>query len=201
MSSSSFLYALHRYKPINTDRDHIDVKSKEGKRKCRLCDKAYGKFLSLRGTVLANAISVERELDRALAAYFVCHPSKDEERAREDQFIEIFLGSEGVSFNTKVEVLAAILGPAEIADPTPRKLRSTCQEIMKKRNEFAHRQLGIDWQTQALFLRDAKKRQWDPIPPDLETTYETQCREAVTLTMSIWKTLVSLRCEPSPVSD
>jgi hypothetical protein len=150
---------------------------------------------------LANAISVERELDRGLAAYFVCHPSKEEERAREDQFIEIFLGGEGVSLNTKVEVLAAILGPAEITDPTPKKFRSICQGIMKKRNEFAHRQLGIDWQTQGLFLRDAKKQQWDPIPSDLETTYETQCREAVTLTMSICEKLLSLRRDPSPASD
>src|SRR5882672_11327816 len=150
MNPSHFLYAAHPYDVLHPDDDYKKPRSKEGNRKWRLCEKAYERFLSDRGSVVANAISVEGELDGALATYFVCHPSKDEERARKDQFVEIFLGGEGVSFKTKMQVLATILGPAEITSPTPKKLRSKCEEIMKKRNELAHRRLGINWQTQEL---------------------------------------------------
>ena len=215
MAEERFLFAVVTYKPIHVDQDYRMSGGKEFNRKFKACDKAFQRFEQLRGEILSQAIAVENELDRVISWYFVPRLTpiendlRREEDLRRDALVDLVLGQESFTVSSKIETVASIFPLAEIQRATPTKLRNTLKPVLMIRNQFAHRKVGVHWQTQDIALWDAKKRKWgfpdfdsegktsrgwlDRIPGNLGDLYSRYCKVAITVVHDVWKEIHELR--------
>jgi len=204
------------YEIINTDDSDFFLDGREHRRKYQACKKAFERFQELRGQVVSQAIAIEKELDRAIAWYFVPRlrhkrdQFQQEEDDRRNKLIDLVLGQESFMISSKVKAMASIIEGMEIQSIAPNAFRQKFEAIVEIRNQLAHRRVGIDWLTQKAALWDAKKRRWgfpvfdergnkkekkwnDRIPDKLDNFYSGLCKVANTDIDKLWRETLKLR--------
>lgn len=190
---NQFQFEIPKYRTLNQDVDFLSLKGTRFRRNDRLCKKAFSQFLHLRGEILTKAVAIEHEVDCAICAYFVSATVPEEDQDHQAAFMDLVLGSGGISVATKVAILGSIVARAEIHTPQWEKVRKPCMEINRIRNDFAHQTVGIDWQSQQVSLGNAKCRRWDPITEEFTQDFEEKCRKAGDWVHRIWIAIVRER--------
>jgi hypothetical protein len=115
-----------------------------------------------------------------------------ESAIRRERMIDIVLGQEGCSFGSKTEMLKSIMDAVKTTRPSKTAVNNALHEVMKRRNQFAHRKVGVDWLTQSVSLWNARAGKWEEVSTAEETIYKDSCRKALDLVdevnRSIWDT-------------
>lgn len=208
MSDSEKLAPVIPYELLNTDWDTLPNSGKESRLKYKACDEAFRQFEHLRGEVLSQAIAVENELDRIISWYFVPrlmpekHRLRNEEDLRREALIDLILGQESFTISSKRKTVVSIMELAENVKSSSKDLKRILESIMDIRNQFAHRKVGVDWQTQDVALWHATKQRWgfpvfdsdgrkkekqwhDRIPENLGDLYTRFCQLANTIAQKV----------------